>query len=162
MHKGLIVLYSLLTLSALVGLYFFRDFLFINTNSQMKYLTEAQQMDPSLVMNWTHSRMEAFFEGWSYSNLVSFKWMMTFFFTGAFALISAIGIRLISNGQMAFITAALFGAVMLISVSINFLGNYRVARDLIGIAHGPILFLLMLCVCYIQPYIKQHEGSDSV
>lgn len=162
MHKWKKYAWIILTLMLLVISYFLRDFIFINANSQIKYLTESQHTAPHLVMNWTHSKMEAFFQGWSIQHVNTFKWMMTISFTGIFSLLSATGIWLVASKKMAWYTLLFFGGLFFLSFAVYFLGNYRVSRDLIGIMHSPLPFLLMLGVSSIQPYFQANEKSDSV
>ena len=60
---------------------FFRDYIFVNLNYQIHYLTY-------LDFNYTDSFIEKYVSGYSFSELTRIKWMMSFFFIGLFALFS--------------------------------------------------------------------------
>jgi len=60
---------------------FFRDYIFVNLNYQIHYLTYSD-------FNYTDSFIEKYVSGYSINELKRIKWIMSFFFIGLFALIS--------------------------------------------------------------------------
>ena len=60
---------------------FFRDYIFVNLNYQIHYLTY-------LDFNYTDSFIEKYVSGYSINELLKIKWIMSFFFIGLLALYS--------------------------------------------------------------------------
>jgi len=149
---------SLLFLIALSALYFFRDFVFVNANGQMKYLDLIHDNEYGhLIFNYTHSKMEAFFNGWSIADINSFKWTITFGFTAAFGVLSATGILLTKNKKLAFYTL-LFYAINFILAFLITMFSVKVATEVVHFLHSPVPFLLFLAATKLKSIIEtQHD-----
>lgn len=134
----------------LSGLYFFRDFIFVNSNGYKEYLRSIAGNDyAELVPNYTHSKMVAFFGDWSIQEIIRFKWYMTLVFTAAFGLISFTALYLLQNKRIAFYTLGLY-LISFVMAYLLSLFSYPVARQIIGLLHSPMPLLLMLTASFLE------------
>ncbi|MFT7613242.1 MAG: hypothetical protein ACI9J3_002214 [Parvicellaceae bacterium] len=150
MNKWIKFLIGVLFMCGLSALYFFRDFVFINANGQMKYLDMIQDNEYAhLIYNYTHSKMEAFLNGWTIEEINSFKWKLTFGFTVVFALCSAAGAWLIGNRKIAIYTV-LFYCVTFGLAFIIYLFSVRASTEIVHFLHSPVPFLLSLAAIKLK------------
>lgn len=163
----------LATFSLLTGIYFYRDFVFINSNSQIKYITEVEQWKAyaettedfeyfdGVVRNWTHSKMEAQFEGWTIDNLISYKWKMTFLFTLSFMGIAALGLALLKENKILLLSIGFYIVLFGLAFIINYF-NYSISRDIIGLLHSPLPFLIFITFTYVNSLLQKNEEQNSI
>jgi len=150
MNKWLKLLIGILFMCGLSALYFFRDFVFINANGQMKYLDMIQDNEYGhLIYNYTHSKMEAFLDGWSIEEINSFKWKITFGFTMVFGLVSALGVWIIGNRKMAFYTL-IFYAITFVMAFIIYSFSMISSTEIVHFLHSPVPFLLSLAAIKLK------------
>jgi hypothetical protein len=124
---------------------FFREFLFLNVNEQLRVMTSRYKesyVDPS--MQWI--------SGLSYSTLYISKWLFTFVFTALFAFIASRTIKiafedkgLIKLTWIAY--AVVFCLGMLFYLIGSLIGNpeatYDLARFLAGLTETPVLLVIL-------------------
>ncbi len=151
------IVVHLAILSGLAALYFFRDFIFVNANSHMEYLRLIEG-DPNadLISNYTHSKMVAFFGDWTREDIYKFKWIMTLSFTCAFALTGVLGFILSGLRKEAKWIAIFYGATFTLAFLLYFL-SYTVSRNIIGLLHTPVPYLLFLIVVQLKRKMELHE-----
>ena len=158
MKKHWSIAIHLFFLAIISGQYFFRDFVFINANSQLKYLKGVKENEyAELYPNYTHSKMADFFGDWPMETIVSFKWYMTIAFTLLFGLLTFIGMKLTKNSKAANYTIAIY-ILCFISAYLISLFAYPVARQIVGFLHSPIPYLLLLIAGFIEIRIGNNHG----
>jgi hypothetical protein len=134
----------------LSGLYFFRDFIFVNANGHMEYLRLINNNEfAELVPNYTHSKMIAFFDGWEIPKIINFKWYMTFAFTSIFGLTSFVALYALRKKKLALYIIGLYTVSFVLAYLLS-LFSYPVARAIIGLLHSPVPLLLMLTASYLE------------
>ena len=145
---------SAIFLSALCALYFFRDFVFVNANGQMKYLDLIQDNEHGhLIFNYTHSIMESYFAGWTIDEINSFKWTITFGFTALFGLLTTVGILVTKNKKIA-IYSILFYVIAFVIAFILSIFSTKVATEIVHFLHSPVPFLLLLAAVKFKSIIE--------
>lgn len=158
----------ILTFSALSATYFYRDFLFINSNSQVKYLQQIEevkqynlkypdyQYDSNQISNYTHSDLEKYFNGWNINDLINYKWWLTFVFTLTFMGITILGIALVADIRLVIISSLFYLGLFGLAFLIN-LFSYNIARDIIGLLHSPLPFLILVAFNHLNLLIAKNE-----
>lgn len=151
------VLICLIFLTILSALYFFRDFVFVNANGHMEHLRVIQNNEyADLIINYTHSRMIEFFGDWSIEQILNFKWYMTLAFTLTFAIITSLGILLIKHRKIALWGLFFYGISFLLAFLISFFA-YPVSRQIIGLLHSPVPFLLLIATAQLKHLIESQN-----
>ena len=149
---------SLLFLIILCSLYFLRDFVFVNANGHIEWLRITYENEyANQITNYTHSTMIGFFGDWSISTIVLFKWIMTLVFTIIFGLISWAGMSLLQNRKVA-LWGLLFYAVAFTLALIIYLFAYPVSRQIIGLLHSPVPFMLLLVTAQLKNLMDKDYG----
>lgn len=134
-----------------VGLGFFREFVFININEQMR-VTYYHSTDSHVVP------LFRFLGGFDYATLYYLKYPLTLFFTGLFACISVIIIRYWFPGKnYTRIVWLTFAAIFVLAFLLFFIGwlagdnyfFYTIARFLVGLAESPALLAVLIPAFYL-------------
>lgn len=143
-----------------IGLGFFREFVFININEQMR-VTYYHASDSHV------AGMFRFLEGYSYATLYYLKWPLTLFFAALFAGITSLIIRYWFPGKnytrVVFFT---FGAIFLLAFLLFMLGwltgadyfFYTLARFLVGLAESPALLAVLIPAFYLTAETTTHKN----
>jgi hypothetical protein len=144
---------------AYVGLGFFREFVFLNINEQMRvayYNSPDSHLSPAL----------SFLENYGYNTLYYLKWPLTFLFAVLFCTLAVLVIRtgfattqytrlvILSFAGIFFLGALLFLAGWLFNSNETV---YDLSRFLAGLVESPVL-LLMLGGGIL--YWRQNRGGD--
>lgn len=147
-RRLLLVLFILLA----IGLGFFREFVFININEQMR-VTYYHAADSHV------AGLFRFLEGYSYTTLYYLKWPLTLFFAALFAGITSLIIRFWFPGKnYTRIVFLAFGAIFLLAFLLFLLGwltgayyfFYTIARFLVGLAESPALLAVLIPAFYLS------------
>jgi hypothetical protein len=128
-----------------IGLGFFREFVFLNVNEQMR-VTYYQATDSHL------SPVLSVLKSFSYAQLYYAKWPLTLVFALAFCLLAVLVIRTAFNTKaytrlilLAYAGVFVLGAVLFFAGSL--LGNnaavYDLSRFLAGLVESPLLLLML-------------------
>ncbi|MBT4774967.1 MAG: hypothetical protein HOL28_03870 [Crocinitomicaceae bacterium] len=158
MNRWLKIFIAIAFFLALSGLYFFRDFVFVNANGYMEYLRLIDGNEfAELVPNYTHSKMVAFFDGWEAPEIINFKWYMTFVFTAGFGIISFAALYTLRKNKLAFYIIWFYLVSFILAYLLS-LFSYPVARSIIGLLHSPVPLLLMLTASYLEIKTNTEHG----
>ncbi|MGL5888383.1 MAG: hypothetical protein ACRC3B_00780 [Bacteroidia bacterium] len=128
-----------------IGLGFFREFIFLNVNEQMRvtyYHATDSHLSPAL----------SFLNSFSYAQLYYSKWPLTLLFAVLFCLLAVLVIRIGFNTKaytklilIAYSGVFLLGALLFFAGSL--LGNnaavYDLSRFLAGLVESPLLLLML-------------------
>jgi hypothetical protein len=141
--QGVLIVLLLLGYSILG---FFREFLFVNINEQMRvsyYHAQDSVLAPSM----------QFLEGFSYSNLYYAKFPLTLVFAAIFCLLSCLVIYLMfRERRLVKFTVAAFAFVFILGWLFFLLGyfsgngvfGYTIARFLAGMTESPALLVVLM------------------
>ena len=145
---------------SLIGLGFYRDFLFKSINALLK----AWDFDIDYEMSFGLR----FFENYEYESIVHIKWGLTILFTIIYFLLSYFAIKLVFlNKRYNRITVTSYFILVVISALLTLLGfllpgiagkTYLISRYLMGIAQSPIV-LMILIPAFI--FVKRLEKNAS-
>lgn len=125
-------------------LYVFRNFTFVNINSQIKHL-EAEKNSNFELFNYTHSFIEGLTYEMSISELTNLKWALTILFSGLFFLLTILLLRTIFNtwGDAAKLSVLFYGSVLIFGALLYFTAGYSVSRELMIIPQSPIASIIL-------------------
>jgi len=138
------------------GLYFFRDFIFVNSNGQIEYLKDIIGNDyADNVPNYTHSRMVRFFGSWNIQTIIDFKWYMTMAFTVVFGIVTSLGLYITKTKRIAFYSMSIYIICFVVAYLISLIA-YPVGRQIVGLLHSPIPYLILLIAGFIETRIDKN------
>jgi hypothetical protein len=127
-----------------IALYFTRDFVFVNINYQIKYLSLIPESSYT-VFNYTHSIMEPLLTGYSIEQLTTIKWVLTVICVLLFFSLSLLLMLLYlkDKKQAITITSLFYGVFLVLGGLAYLLINYRVSREIMTIPQSPIASLIL-------------------
>jgi hypothetical protein len=129
-----------------LGSGFFRDFVFLNVNEQLRvayYHPPETFLSPSM----------AFLKTFSYTSLYYLKWVLTFAFAGLFMALTLLVVKILFADKTHFRWTLLTYGLLVILAGLFFLGGYLfgrsengylIARFLLGIAQSPIVLMVLV------------------
>lgn len=128
-----------------ISLGFFREFVFLNVNEQMR-VTYYHATDSHL------SPVLSVLESFSYAQLYYSKWPLTLLFAALFCLLAVIVIRTAFNTKvytklivLAYLGVFLLGALLFLAGTLfgNNAAVYDLSRFLAGLVESPLLLLML-------------------
>ena len=144
----------ILSLLLLFLLSYLREVTFIGLNS----IIEGQEH------NYANTNLPAFLYNWPSAQLLQLKWVLTIIYSVFFAALTYCGIRIAlskaAGTWVLIVYALLFAAVGLLFLSallfLDFAAVYPLLRNVIGIVHSPLLFLLISISYYAVETLKKN------
>ena len=125
-------------------LYVFRDFTFVNINSQIGHL-QAVEGSRFELFNYTHSFIENFLSEMNVSDLTNLKWGLTILFSITFCLLTIFLLKsLLNNWKNALKLSILFyGVLLILGAILYFTLGYTVSREIMIIPQSPIASIML-------------------
>ncbi|MCA6365239.1 MAG: hypothetical protein IM638_19560 [Bacteroidetes bacterium] len=130
---------------AYVALGFFREFVFLNINEQMRvayYNSPDSHLSPAL----------SFLENYGYNTLYYLKWPLTFLFAAVFCILAVFVIRIgFASAQYTRLVILSFAGVFFLGAMLFLAGwlfnsnatVYDLSRFLAGLVESPVLLLML-------------------
>jgi len=149
---------NLIFISCVSGLYFLRDFVFVNSNSQIEYLKDIIGNEyADSFPNYTHSRMVHFFGKWKIQSIINFKWYMTLAFTAVFGIVTSVGLYITNTKRIAIYSLFIYIICFVVAYLISLMA-YPVARQIVALLHSPIPYLILLIAGFIETRIDNRHA----
>lgn len=149
---------NLIFISCISGLYFLRDFVFVNSNSQIEYLKDIIGNEyADSFPNYTHSRMVHFFGKWNIQSIINFKWYMTLAFTAVFGIVTSVGLYITNTKRIAIYSLFIYIICFVVAYLISLMA-YPVARQIVALLHSPIPYLILLIAGFIETRIDNRHA----
>jgi len=149
---------NLIFISCISGLYFLRDFVFVNSNSQIEYLKDIIGNEyADSFPNYTHSRMVHFFGKWKIQSIINFKWYMTLAFTAVFGIVTSVGLYITNTKRIAIYSLFIYIICFVVAYLISLMA-YPVARQIVALLHSPIPYLILLIAGFIETRIDNRHA----
>lgn len=127
-----------------IPLYVLRDFAFVNINYQVGFLSASKDSKFELY-NYTHSYIEPLLSGFSINELYQLKWVLTFVFSGLFALLSLLLLRTLFSTfkEPLKYTALFYGTILIFSALVYFIFGYSTSREIMSLPQSPIASIVL-------------------
>ena len=130
---------------------YFREFLFVNINEQLRFLwygNEESFMSEKL----------SFMQDWDYWTMYSLKWVLTVAFALIFMVCSAFALKAILNSfywlELGFIYFLLFSISGIIFIGYSVFAvaedGYLISRYFMGLAQSPIPLMILIPAIFLR------------
>ncbi|HEX8517710.1 MAG TPA: hypothetical protein VF868_16040 [Bacteroidia bacterium] len=144
MKKTRLILFYIFLILLLIGLGYYRDFVFKSTHALLRAwdLETDYYIHPSL----------SFLENYEYETIVNLKWVFTILFSIAYLSATLIAVKFIfHNKKFMIITVWVYTGIVLLSGLLMLIGiisgstenMYEFARYFMGMAQSPLILMIL-------------------